>query len=81
MDFSETIEACDLKSGRCRQLIELMKVMEGQGHFLTLASGHLHIKIKTCFSKKNWWAILNQILYASFQVQGDENPLNMILVT
>ena len=24
--FSETIEACDLKVGRCRQLIELMKV-------------------------------------------------------
>ena len=26
VDFSETIEACDLKVGRCRQLIELMKV-------------------------------------------------------
>ena len=26
--------------------------MEGQGHFLTLAPGHLHMKIKTCFSKK-----------------------------
>ena len=26
MDFSETIEACDLKVGRCRQLIELRKV-------------------------------------------------------
>ena len=24
--FSETIEACDLKVGRCRQIIELMKV-------------------------------------------------------
>ena len=38
--FSETIEACDLKFGTCRQLIELMKVNElnivGQGHFLTL---------------------------------------------
>ena len=28
MDFSETIAACDLKVGRCRQLIELMKVYE-----------------------------------------------------
>ena len=43
VDFSET---CDLK-GRCRQLIEFMKVMsiEGQGHFLTLAQGPLRMKI------------------------------------
>ena len=26
--FSETIAACDLKVGRCRQLIEIMKVCE-----------------------------------------------------
>ena len=26
VDFSETIEACDLKVGRCRQSIELMKI-------------------------------------------------------
>ena len=26
VDFSETVEACDLKVGRCRQLIEFMKV-------------------------------------------------------
>ena len=26
VDFSETIAACDLKVGRCRQLIEVMKV-------------------------------------------------------
>ena len=26
VDFSETIEACDLKVGRYRQLIEVMKV-------------------------------------------------------
>ena len=37
LDFSETIAACDLKVGRCRQLIEFMKVCEGQGHLLTLA--------------------------------------------
>ena len=40
-DFSETIAAFDLKSGRCRQLIEFMKVcdnvsIEGQGHFFTI---------------------------------------------
>ena len=28
VDFSETIEACDLKGGICRQLIEIMKVCE-----------------------------------------------------
>ena len=28
VDFSETIEACDLKDDRYRQLIEFMKVFE-----------------------------------------------------
>ena len=28
VDFSETIAACDLKAGRCRQTIEIMKVCE-----------------------------------------------------
>ena len=28
VDFSETIAACGLKIGRCRQLIEFMKVYE-----------------------------------------------------
>ena len=40
VDFSETIAACDLKAGRCRQLIEIMKLLylsiEGQGHFFTI---------------------------------------------
>ena len=40
VDFSETIAACDLKVGRCRQLIEFMKVceyiIEGQGNFFTI---------------------------------------------
>ena len=45
--------------------------IEGQGHFLTLAQGHLHMKIKTGFSKKPLW----QILYVSFQVQGNEKSL------
>ena len=27
VDFSETIEACDLKVGRCRQLIMLIEFM------------------------------------------------------
>ena len=38
VDFSETIAAYDLKNGRCRQLIESMKVVsiEGQGNFFTI---------------------------------------------
>ena len=40
MDFSETIAACDLKGGIRRQLIELIKVSIGEGHFLTLTQGH-----------------------------------------
>ena len=28
MEFSETVAACDLKVGRCRQRIEFMKVCE-----------------------------------------------------
>ena len=28
VDFAETIAACDLKVGRCRQLTELMKLYE-----------------------------------------------------
>ena len=52
VDFSETIAACDLKVGRCRQLTEFMKVCDYSRSFFTLAKGHLHIKIKTCFSQK-----------------------------
>ena len=40
MDFSESIAACDLKDGTCRQIIEFMNFkvngFEVQGHFLTL---------------------------------------------
>ena len=49
VDFSETIEACDLKVGRYRQLIDFMKVCE---HFLTLAQCRVHTKIQTKFSQK-----------------------------
>ena len=46
VDFSETIEACDQKIGRYRQLNDFMKNMsiEGQGHFLTLAQGRVRLK-------------------------------------
>ena len=52
VDFSETIEACDLKVGRYRQLIDFMKSIEGQGHYLTFAQGCVHTKIQTGFSQK-----------------------------
>ena len=54
VNFSETIEACDLKVGRYRQLIDFMKVfsIEGQGHYLTFAQGRVHAKIQTGFSQK-----------------------------
>ena len=57
MDVSETIAASDLKVSRSRHLIEYMKVLsiEGQGHFLTLAKGHVHKKIQTGFSQKLLW--------------------------
>ena len=54
VNFSETIAAKDLKVGRCRQLIEFMKMsIEGQGHFLTFAQGNCSIAMKRCFSQKS----------------------------
>ena len=52
VDYSETIAASDLKVSWSRHLIEYMKICEGQGHFLTLAQGCVHIKIQTGFSQK-----------------------------
>ena len=36
VDFSETIAACDLKVGICRQLIEIMKVCELRVNVISL---------------------------------------------
>ena len=58
MDFSETIAASDLKCSRSRHLIRRYVSIEGLGHFLTLAKGHVHTKIQTGFSHK--------LLYESF---------------
>ena len=52
VDFSETIAASDLKGSRSRHLIRRYVSIEGQGHFLTLAQGRVHIKIQTGFSQK-----------------------------
>ena len=76
MDFSETIDACDMKVGRRRQLIDFIRYVskEGQGHFLTLPKVVYIVKFKLDFLR-NYCAILNQILYESFQIQGNENLL------
>ena len=53
VDFLETIAACDLKVGRCRQLIEIMKVVsiEGQGHFFTIYFPGLYVM---CFTRPRY---------------------------
>ena len=72
VDFSETIAASDLKGSRSRHLIRRYVSIEGQGHLLTLAQGRLHSKIQTGFSQKLLYRS-DQILFESFQVQGNEN--------
>ena len=52
VDFSETIAVSDLTGSRSRHLIKRYMSIEGQGHFLTLAHGHVHTKIQTRFSQK-----------------------------
>ena len=77
MDFSEAFEACDLKVGRYRQIIEFMKVYEysRSRSFLDLGPrSFTYKKIKPNFLR-NHCAILKQILYESFQVQGYVNKL------
>ena len=50
VDFSETIEACDLKVGRYRQLIDFMKVYE----YLRSRS-LLDLGPRSCTYKKSNW--------------------------
>ena len=72
VDFSETIAASDLKGSRSRHLIRRYVSIEYQGHVLTLAECRVHANFKLDFLR-NCCADLNQILYESFQVQGNEN--------
>ena len=55
VDFSETIAACDLEVGRCRQLIEIMKPRygsnEGQGHLFTIYFQVLYV---LCFTRPRY---------------------------
>ena len=61
VDFSETTAASDLKVGRSRNIIDFLMYVsiEGQGHLLTLAQGHVHTKFKPDFLR-NYSANLNQ---------------------
>ena len=54
VDFSETIAACDLKVGRCRQLVDLMKGCEysRSRSFLDLGPRSFTYENKICFSQK-----------------------------
>ena len=55
--------------------------IEGQGHFLTVDKVVYIQKYKMDFLR-NYCADLNQTLYKSFQVQGNENKSDdMMLVT
>ena len=61
VDFSETIEACDLKVGRYRQVIDFMKICE-----YLRSRPLLDLGPRSCIYKKfkpdflrNYWAILN----------------------
>ena len=71
LDFSETIAACDLNVGRCRQLIELMKFYKYSMSLLFLDRGgrsftYENVNENELTFLRNHWAILNQILYVSF---------------
>ena len=66
--FFRTFAACDLKPTEKMKYVSI----EGQGHFLTLTQGHLHTKLKTCFSQKPLGQSKPNF---SFQVQGNENLL------
>ena len=72
VDFSETIAASGLKGSRSRHLIKRYMSIEGQGHFFTLTQGRVKQTFKLDFLR-NYCTDLNQILYKSFQVQGNEN--------
>ena len=53
-DFSETIAACDLKVGRCRQLIEVMKVCEFWRSGSFLYHIFFHVMYVFCFTRKTY---------------------------
>ena len=73
MDFSETIEACDLKVGRCRQLIEPMKVWKVKVISLPWPQGIYKRKSKLVFLR-NYWAILTKFCMYAFRYKKIKKP-------
>ena len=75
VDFSETIAASDLKVSGSRHLIEYMKICEYRRSrsFLDLGPRSCTYKISILDFLRNYCVDLNQTLYESFQVQGNEN--------
>ena len=74
VDFSESIEPCNLNVGTYRQLIEFMKVCE---YMYSRSMPFLDLDPRSftyCFSQKPL-SHFNQILYVSLWVQGNENLL------
>ena len=71
VDFSETIAASDLNVSRSNHLIEYMKICEYRRSRPWPKVVYIQ-KFKLDFLRNNC-ADLNQTLYESFQVQGNEN--------
>ena len=69
VDFSEMIAACDLKDGRCRQLIELMKVYEYSRSRAFLDFGSRSFTYENCnlLISGNHWTLFNQICMYAFR--------------
>ena len=67
-----TFKSSDAIYGEENELSTVYASIEGQGYFLTLAQGGIHIKFELGFLRK-YCADLHQTLYESFQVQGNEN--------
>ena len=72
VDVSETIAACDPKPGRCRKLIDLMKICEyfRSMTFLDLCQRSFTYEINTCFSQKplghfqlNMYSSISKFIY------------------
>ena len=73
-DFSETIAASDLNGSRSRQFIDYMKICEYDRSRSLLDFGPRSCTYKNHLDfLRNYCSDLNQILYESFQVQGNEN--------
>ena len=69
VDFSETVAACDLKVGRCRQLIEIMKVLKIKANSLPYIFQVMYV---LCFSRPRYqvsvYRTIGPLVYYYFHV-------------